>query len=263
MTSIADRLWATSDHLLEAGTPHILGLSGAQGSGKSTAVTRLQERLGDRLAVLSLDDFYLPLAERQHLADTVSPLLATRGVPGTHDIGWLTSTIERLRQSSPEDSASIPRFDKASDDRLPPSEWARITGRPDLIVVEGWCIGALAAPDFLSAPPLNEVERTDENMACRRFQQAALTGPYLDLWRTFDAFMHLVPPSWETVAVWRKQQEIANLGLGSDPLPADRAAWVDRFIQHYERITRDMAAGHRMPGDVVQLDAQRRPQPAV
>ena len=36
--------------------------------------------------MLSLDDLYLPKAERLRLARDVHPLLATRGVPGTHDV---------------------------------------------------------------------------------------------------------------------------------------------------------------------------------
>ncbi len=238
--------------------PAVIGLSGAQGSGKSTAVAALKAELGDRLAVLALDDFYLPKSDRQHLAAAISPLLATRGVPGTHDIAWLASTIAHLKQAAPTETTPLPRFGKIPDDRLPPSEWGAHTGRPDLIVVEGWCTGALAAPDFLTGPPLNDAEREDTGLACRRFQYAQLNGPYLDLWRSFDAFLHLVPPSWETVAVWRKQQEIGNLGLGDAPLPPERAQWVDRFVQHYERITRNMASGSRMPGTIVQLDARRR-----
>ena len=51
----------------------VIGLAGSQGSGKSTlskCVARLAETLlGHPAIVLSLDDFYLPKAERVALAD--------------------------------------------------------------------------------------------------------------------------------------------------------------------------------------------------
>src|SRR5690606_26489272 len=68
----------------------LVGVSGCQGSGKTTLasllVLLLREMLGLRCINLSIDDFYLTRAERQQLAATVHPLLATRGVPGTHDV---------------------------------------------------------------------------------------------------------------------------------------------------------------------------------
>ena len=67
----------------------VVGLTGSQGSGKSTLAARLPPLLAARnlrAAVLSLDDLYLPKAERQRLAREVHPLLATRGVPGTHEV---------------------------------------------------------------------------------------------------------------------------------------------------------------------------------
>jgi len=51
--------------------------------------TYLFSILGDGVEVLSLDDFYLGHAARLQLARDIHPLLATRGVPGTHDIAFL------------------------------------------------------------------------------------------------------------------------------------------------------------------------------
>src|SRR5687767_10663938 len=68
----------------------LVGVSGCQGSGKTTLasllVLMLRELLGLRAINLSIDDFYLTHAERQTLSRSVHPLLATRGVPGTHDV---------------------------------------------------------------------------------------------------------------------------------------------------------------------------------
>ena len=64
--------------------PKIIGVSGSQGSGKSTFAGVLVEQLqmrGFAAAAVSLDDFYLTHADRQALGATVHPLLCTRGVP--------------------------------------------------------------------------------------------------------------------------------------------------------------------------------------
>jgi len=91
----------------------VLGLSGAQGTGKSTLARLLKLLLGRlhrmRVAIVSLDDLYLTAAERLHRAEKFHPLLATRGVPGTHDVGLGLRTIAALREGQP---LALPRFDK-------------------------------------------------------------------------------------------------------------------------------------------------------
>lgn len=73
-----------------AGSPLIVGINGSQGSGKTTLCrfleVLLRESHGLNAATLSLDDLDLTRSERALLAATVHPLIATRGVPGTHDV---------------------------------------------------------------------------------------------------------------------------------------------------------------------------------
>ena len=64
--------------------PALIGIAGAQGSGKTTLARAAAVRL-DGVA-LSLDDFYLERAERTRLGRSIHPLLAVRGPPGTHDL---------------------------------------------------------------------------------------------------------------------------------------------------------------------------------
>ena len=98
--------------------PQILGINGSQGSGKSTLADYLCSIIAERHGVtavnLSLDDFYLTHDQRAQLAETVHPLLGTRGVPGTHDVDLAIQTIEQLVAGS---ECRIPRFDKSVDDR--------------------------------------------------------------------------------------------------------------------------------------------------
>ena len=79
--------------------PLLVGLSGLQGSGKSTFARALAAAANARAIpcdVLSLDDFYYGRRARQHFARTRHPLFATRGVPGTHDVGLLLHALAAL-----------------------------------------------------------------------------------------------------------------------------------------------------------------------
>ena len=140
----------------KGGAPLLVGLSGSQGSGKSTRAGKLAALLAEQslaTAVLSLDDFYLTRAEREGLARTVHPLFVTRGVPGTHDMALLGQVLDCLLTSARRDVVHIPRFDKPSDDRLPEVDWRCWQGQADVVLLEGWCVGARAqAAEELAAP---------------------------------------------------------------------------------------------------------------
>ncbi|MFT7221999.1 MAG: D-glycerate 3-kinase, partial [Candidatus Azotimanducaceae bacterium] len=109
--------------------PLKISVTGAQGSGKSTLAGMLAivllEGFGVTTNVISLDDFYLSKADRLRLAANVHPMLSTRGVPGTHDIAWLSDVLDAHRKSV---STQCPVFNKATDDRvtrrrlLPPAQ---------------------------------------------------------------------------------------------------------------------------------------------
>src|ERR1700739_4778780 len=101
--------------LAVARRPLVVGLCGPQGSGKTTAARVLELLLneaGARTAVLGLDDLYLRRTERERLARTIPPLLATRGPPGTHDPGLGGRLIDELGMAR---ASALPRFDKATD----------------------------------------------------------------------------------------------------------------------------------------------------
>ena len=103
--------------------PLVLGLCGAQGSGKSTLSLALCERLrakGLANASLSLDDLYLAPESRAILARTIHPLLAIRGVPGTHDVALGEQILDDLIAGRP---TLLPRFDKADDRPLRREHW--------------------------------------------------------------------------------------------------------------------------------------------
>jgi D-glycerate 3-kinase len=231
--------------LAAVGRVPVLGIHGSQGSGKSTLAEfihwYLQEQGGLSVALLSLDDFYLSLAERQQLAAKRHPLLRTRGVPGTHDISLALDTISALANLGAGEYVRLPRFDKACDDRAPESKWPKITGPIDLIVFEGWCVGATPQHPADLTLPINELERLeDSNAEWRTYVNNCLAAEYQDLFAELDYLLMLRAPDFNCVAAWRNEQEqkLAQRQAGNVEASGimDEAA-ILRFIQHYQRIT--------------------------
>jgi len=213
--------------------PRIIGVSGSQGSGKSTfarvVVERLQMR-GFAAAAVSLDDFYLTHADRQVLGTTVHPLLCTRGVPGTHDTDWLQQVMAIMHQT-PEQAATVqlPIFDKGRDDRSGQRE-----SRSQVLVLEGWCLGVRAQPEDMLLDPINRLERDEDPKGVwRSWVNDQIRSHYEPLWRQIDYWVQLKPPGFEQVVLWRGQQE-----QQIEPTLRMDSTALGRFIDHYERLTR-------------------------
>ena len=236
----------------------VLGICGAQGSGKSTAALFLKALLEDqglRVAIISLDDVYLTHDARQHLAATVHPLLQTRGVPGTHDVDLGVDTMTRLIHAGAGDRTPLPRFDKAQDTQMPRNQWPVFEGPADVVIFEGWCVGARPQSDEALATPINALERDeDADGRWRGYVNGKLAQDYGSLFGLIDMLVFLRAPSFECVYDWRKKQErkladkVRHTG-GATRIMND--AELKRFIMHYERLTRHILS--TMPGyaDVV------------
>lgn len=236
----------------------VLGISGLQGTGKSTLAVQLVEAAamqGIRAATLSLDDLYLDRDARSVLAREVHPLLATRGPPGTHDVALGCELLDALRVGH---GVRLPRFDKLADARLPPADWPCVE-RIGLVVFEGWCLGAPAETGGTLATPLNALERDgDADGRWRHWCNAALGRDYPPLWQRVDRLLFLQPPGFDIVVEWRWQQEQALRAAQPGRTGMDRRQ-VERFVQHFERVSRQ--ALRTLPGladTVLTLDARKQ-----
>lgn len=248
-SDIVGRFWEPLADLVTGrrspGGPLLVGINGAQGSGKSTMCQFLSALLGERglnAVVLSLDDFYLTRAERLELADTVHPLFATRGVPGTHDTPLMRSVLDGLSAGR---SVEAPRFDKATDDRAPMAR--KIEAPVDVILFEGWCVGASPQLADDLAAPINALERDeDPDAVWRATVNRHLESDYAGIFRRLDMLVMLAVPDFSAVAANRRLQEQKLARRNPDGQGVMDEAALQRFIMHYERLTRHILA--EMPG---------------
>ena len=245
--SLSERFYLPlADWIIERRTteePLFLGINGAQGTGKSTLAEFLAIALESthewRVAVLSIDDFYLTREERENLATEMHPLLQTRGVPGTHDLGMLISHVDTLQRLPAGEEFRLPRFDKSIDDRAIPSEWPTVTGTLDLIILEGWCVGSGPTLDERLDAPINDLERDeDASGEWRRYVNERLHEYQRQLFQRLDSLVFLKAPNFDAVYRWRLEQEQKLADRSADDAIGimDEQA-LRRFMQFYERIT--------------------------
>ncbi len=252
--------WVERNLVSNAGLPRVLGINGAQGAGKTTLshfiAEYLQHTCGRRVATFSIDDIYLSRDRRRQLADKVHPLLATRGVPGTHDPLLGLRIIAALRALKSGDSFRVPRFDKLADDHFPKKDWPSVHGPIDLIVFEGWCIGAEPECDQTLVTPINALEeKEDPDVVWRKYVNGQLSMHYRDLFAQIDSLVYLRVPDFASVKRWRCEQErkLAGAGMTDDQLA--------RFMLFFERITRNSLTSIPPKASVV-LDLNREHQVA-
>lgn len=250
--------------------PLVVGINGAQGTGKSTLTLFLQELLSGLYQVptasFSIDDLYLTRAGREQLAAEWHPLMLTRGVPGTHNLTLGRQVIERLTTAAEGTRTAIPAFDKSRDDRAPDADWPVYQGRAEVVLLEGWCVGAAPEDSDSLAMPINALERSEDvDGAWRSFVNQCLRKEYAQFFEQLDWLIMLKAPSMDAVLNWRTLQErklsakIRNAPQQGDARRAPSRLMTEqqivRFIMHYERITRACLAEMPARADVlIQVD---------
>lgn len=239
----------------------VVGVCGAQGSGKSTfcrlLATVLDEAFDEPSVTLSIDDIYETRARRAQLAAELHPLFATRGVPGTHDVALGLSTIGRLMSRDEDQPVPLPVFDKAMDTRLAPEHWRVHRGPVANVLFEGWCVGAVPESEAAMMAPVNALERDqDPDGVWRRTVNARLEGDYQRLFALIDVLILLRVDGMQRVFEWRRLQEhklaasaAANASGAATRIMTDEQ--VDNFVMHYERLTRHILSEMPDRADIV------------
>ena len=241
---------------------NLIGLSGGQGSGKSTIAQIikiiLKEKFRLNTVIFSIDDFYKTFKERKEMSHKVCPLFLTRGVPGTHDTKLLIKCIKNLKREKFK-ITKIPRFDKSIDDRLPKYKWQKITKKPDIIIFEGWCVGAKPQNQKDLLIPINKLEiEEDKKRIWRSTVNNELKKGYKKIFDLIDKMIYLKVPNFQKVYKWRILQE-KKLRLFSKGKKIMSNLEIKRFVMFYERLTKHMLKDLSKKADVVvKIDNQHK-----
>ncbi|KZO96172.1 P-loop containing nucleoside triphosphate hydrolase protein [Calocera viscosa TUFC12733] len=244
--------------------PLFVLLQGPQGSGKTFLCTALAGVLRAppnslKVAVLSIDDLYLPHAGLQKLAKQYAsnPLLTGRGQPGTHDLPLGVGLFRQLKRAQAQHTTILPVFDKSlfggEGDRA--FEGVPVFGGVDVVLVEGWCTGFYPLSE-------EELERrfaayrewTGPEIPQHRLEDVRQINHFLKVyasewWSAFRVFVQIAPEDIGYVHEWRLQQEhnmkAKNGGMGMSD--AQVKAFVDRYLPGYYYFSDGVAHGYDVP----------------
>ena len=226
--------------------PYFVGLAGGQGSGKTTISSLIKIILTKyfKLKVfrISIDDFYKTKKEREKLSKRIHPMLLTRGVPGTHNINMMLNFFKKSK-SKKFKRLKLPTFDKAIDDRSKKDKWYDLREKPDVIIFEGWCVGARSEKNITLKKTINSMEKfDDQKQIWRKYVNQQLKTKYKNLYSQLNCLIYLKAKNFKLLQKWRLKQE-RKLWLKnkkSAKLKIMDKADVIRFMQTYQRITQNM-----------------------
>ena len=224
--------------------PYFVGLAGGQGTGKTTISSLIRIILIKyfRLNVfrISIDDFYKTRKERINLSKRVHPMLLTRGVPGTHDINMMLNFF-RNSKSKKFKRLKLPTFNKAIDDRFNKKKWYDLKKRPDVIIFEGWCVGAKSEKNLTLKKTINSMEKIkDQKQVWRKYVNHQLKSKYKNLYSQLNCLIFLKAKNFSLLQKWRLKQERKLWVQSKVKLKIMSRGDVLSFMQTYQRITQNM-----------------------
>ena len=226
--------------------PYLVGLAGGQGTGKTTISSILSIILKKyfklNVFVISIDDFYKTRKERFLLSKKIHPSLMTRGVPGTHDINVMLDFFKKAK-SKKFKSLKLPKFNKAIDDRYKKKFWYSIKKRPDVIIFEGWCVGAKAEKNNTLKKAINSLEKMDDKkLIWRKYVNQQLKLKYKKLYDQLNCLLFLKANNFSLLQRWRLTQEkklwLKNKKSSNNKIMSKKDVF--KFMQTYQRVTQNM-----------------------
>ena len=226
--------------------PYFVGLAGGQGTGKTTTSSLIKIILNKYFKLnvfrISIDDFYKTRKERISLSKRVHPMLLTRGVPGTHDINMMLNFFKKSK-SKKFKRLKLPTFNKAIDDRFSKKHWYDLKKKPDVIIFEGWCVGAKSEKNVTLKRTINSMEKTkDQKQIWRKYVNDQLKTKYRKLYSQLNCLIYLKAKDFSLLQKWRLKQErklwIKSKKSSNTKIMSKQD--VLSFMQTYQRVTQNM-----------------------
>ena len=184
---------------------------------------------------------------------TTHSLFKTRGVPGTHDINFIKKFFYSIKKKKFK-KTKVPKFDKSIDDRLKKKYWYNIKKRPDIIILEGWCVGAKPQSNTSIKKPINILEKyEDKNLIWRKYINEKLKREYKKLFAMIDYYIFMKIPNFNKVFKWRLLQENKLRKKSRFKKKIMSYNKIKRFIMFYQRITLQMIKDLSKSASIVML----------
>ena len=230
--------------------PFFIGLTGGQGSGKSTLSKNLTERLnknGLTTLNLCLDNFYYSKKYREQFLSGIHPLAATRGVPGTHDIDSLYELLDKCSKHNFSTIGKLPKFDKLVDDLDPNKKWKVPRKFHQIIILEGWCVGV--QPSFISEVPVTRWEKFNDPAGTWKSWSKNCSHKYQKIWDFLDQIILLKQENFQQVITDKIEQEKKLRKKSS--LSKNERKKIEYFCGHFESWTQGIWSHFSKKCDVI------------
>ena len=222
-------------------------IAGSQGSGKSSLSELIRviykKHYKKKVTIISIDDFYHSIKKRNQISRDIHPLFSVRGVPGTHDITLLRNILWKIKKK--QFPIYLPIFDKTKDAR---KKYRKKISSSDLVILEGWCVGASPLPNDYLFKNINIIEKDSDKQNIWRKNYNRYLKDYQDLFKLFNYYIYILTPSWENVISWKYKQE---LKLRSQKSNLKLLSKLKEFIMYYEKITRWMMKTSKLNSNIL------------
>ena len=222
-------------------------IAGSQGSGKSSLSELIKviykKHYKKKVTIISIDDFYHSIKKRNQISRDIHPLFSVRGVPGTHDITLLRNILWKIKKK--QFPIYLPIFDKTKDAR---KKYRKKISSSDLVILEGWCVGASPLPNDYLFKNINIIEKDSDRQNIWRKNYNRYLKDYQDLFKLFNYYIYILNPSWENVISWKYKEE---LKLRSQKSNLKLLSKLKEFIMYYEKITRWMMKTSKLNSNIL------------
>ena len=174
------------------------------------------------------------------MAKKIHPLFATRGVPGTHDIYLAKNFFNSIKIKSFR-KIKLPKFDKSTDDRVKSKYFFNVKKKPEIVIFEGWCVGAKPQSFSSIKKPINILEKNeDKDLIWRKNINEKLKKEYNFFFSMIDYLIFIKIPNFKMVFKWRLLQENKLRKKSIRNKKIMKYNKIKRFIMFYQRITLQM-----------------------
>ena len=119
--------------------------------------------------------------------------------------------------------------------------WYKVKKKPEIVILEGWCVGAKPQSNSLIRKPINLLEKNeDKNLIWRKHVNEKLKKEYKKIFAIIDHLIFMKIPNFNMVFKWRLLQEKKLEKKSHFKKKIMSYNEIKRFIMFYERITLQM-----------------------